>query len=175
MHPRGSKTTEHFRASVTLHAPLNLPAKNQGDNFWHWDLEFWWRHSEWQPELTESEFVLRGWSGDIQMQGVGASYGDLSLSLSSSFSFSLHCLCHWGDKTFKCTKQGHSLWDLYLRDTIVSDCSGHRDGGTDPAVHLVVGHNLCWECKVCLHCTHFVWPWFPVALWSKPENMTLRA
>ena len=33
--------------------------------------------------------------------------------------------------------------DLYLRDTIVSDCSGHRDGGTDPAVHLVVGHNLC--------------------------------
>ena len=33
--------------------------------------------------------------------------------------------------------------DLYLRDTIVSDCSGHRDGGTDPAVHLVVGHYWC--------------------------------
>ena len=162
MHPRGSKTSENFRASVTLHAPFNLPARNQGDNFWHWDLEFWWRHSEWQPELTESEFVLWGWSGDIQMQGALALYGDLS------FSFCLHCLCHWGDKTFKCTKQGHSWWDLYLRDTIVSDCSGHRDGGTHPAVHLVVGHNWCWEVLSALHslCLAMVSRCFVIQTWK---------
>ena len=38
MHPRGSKTSEHFLASVTLHAPFNLPGKNQGDIF---DIEIW--------------------------------------------------------------------------------------------------------------------------------------
>ena len=77
------------------------------------------------------------------MQGARALYGDLFLSLSLSFLSVCIVFVIEGTRHSNARSRVMRGGDLYLRDTIVSDCSGHRDGGTDPAVHLVVGHYWC--------------------------------
>ena len=109
--------------------------------------------------MTQSEFVLWGVvRGHPNAGSTGIVWGFVFVFV-FVFSFCLHCLCLCPrlylflsvcivfviEGTIHSNARSRVIrgGDLYLRDTIVSDCSGHRDGGTHPAVHLVVGHNLC--------------------------------
>ena len=109
--------------------------------------------------MTQSEFVLWGVvRGHPNAGSTGIAWGFVFVFV-FVFSFCLHCLCLCPrlclflsvcivfviEGTIHSNARSRVIrgGDLYLRDTIVSDCSGHRDGGTDPAVHLVVGHNWC--------------------------------